>query len=81
MLSAPQKCDDEVKAQAALPKKVKLERYTLEDEKLILYYNARLRKDGYGKRGSVQGSACPFTDADRWSGSGDDLCRWNATYG
>ena len=40
MLSALQKCDDEVKAQAALPKKVKLERYTLEDEKLILYYNA-----------------------------------------
>ena len=31
MLSALQKCDDEVKAQAALPKKVKLERYTLED--------------------------------------------------
>lgn len=81
MLSALQKCDDEVKAQAALPKKVKLERYTLEDEKLILYYKCCLRKDGYGKRGSVQGSACPFTDADRWSGSGDDLCRWNATYG
>ena len=48
MLSALQKCDDEVKAQAALPKKVKLERYTLEDEKLILYYNA-----AYGKMDTV----------------------------
>lgn len=35
--------------QAALPKKVKLERYTLEDEKLILYYNA-----AYGKMDTVE---------------------------
>lgn len=40
MLSAMQKCDDEVEMQAAVPKKVKLEKYTLDDEKLILYYNA-----------------------------------------
>ena len=53
MLSALQKCDDEVKAQAALPKKVKLERYTLEDEKLILYYNA-----AYGKMDTVREVLC-----------------------
>ena len=53
MLSALQKCDDEVKAQATLPKKVKLERYTLEDEKLILYYNA-----AYGKMDTVREVLC-----------------------
>ena len=53
MLSALQKCDDEVKAQAALPKKLKLERYTLEDEKLILYYNA-----AYGKMDTVREVLC-----------------------
>lgn len=36
-----------------MPKKVKLERYTLEDEKLILYYNA-----AYGKMDTVREVLC-----------------------
>ena len=49
MLSALQKCDDEVEVQAVLPKKVRLQSYTLDDEKLILYYNA-----AYGKMDTVR---------------------------
>lgn len=44
MLKALEKCEDEVEVQAPVPKEVKLESYSLEDEKLVLSYTAAYRK-------------------------------------
>lgn len=44
MLDAMESCDDELEEQPAVPEKVKLEKYTLDDEKLILYFDAEYAK-------------------------------------
>ena len=44
MLEAMENCDDELEEQPAVPAKVKLENYTVDDEKLILYFDAEYSK-------------------------------------
>lgn len=49
MLSALKKPDESIEEQPAIPKKVKVERFHLEDEKLEVFFNAE-----YGKMDTVQ---------------------------
>lgn len=53
MLKALQECDDEVEVQPAVPEEVKLENYSLDDEKLVLYYDT-----AYGKMDTVREVLC-----------------------